>query len=86
MKMLREDAQATSSAWVSMLVARHPDILTFFSDATPSDQTRHLLNEASQVGDIYRFRIWDTTGNPIFQIRRADTIGRRASRHFPREA
>ena len=28
MRMLREEAQATASAWVSMLVARNPDLLT----------------------------------------------------------
>jgi hypothetical protein len=61
-KMLRDNAQNTSSAWVSMLVARNPDILKFFSDGTSSKQTRHMLDEVSQVGDIYRFRIWDRTG------------------------
>src|ERR1700723_383573 len=67
MKMLRQDAQATSGAWVSMLVARNPDILTLFSDAPLSVQTKRNLDEASQVGDIYRFRIWDTAGNLVFK-------------------
>jgi diguanylate cyclase (GGDEF)-like protein len=75
MHMLREDAQATSSQWVSMLVRRNPDILTLFSDAAPSVQTKRFLNEASQVGDIYRFRIWDTTGNPIFKSERIPSAG-----------
>src|ERR1700722_20200866 len=70
MKMLRQDAQATSGAWVSMLVARNPDILTLFSDAPLSVQTKRNLDEASQVGDIYRFRIWDTAGNLVFKSER----------------
>jgi diguanylate cyclase (GGDEF)-like protein len=74
-KMLRDDAQATSTAWVSMLVARNPDILTFFSGATPSIQTRHLLDEASQVGDIYRFRLWDAGGHLAFKSERMPSAG-----------
>ena len=74
-KMLREDAQDTSSAWVSMLIARNPEILTLFSDATPSVQTKHLLDEASQVGDIYRFRIWDTAGNLVYKSERLNSAG-----------
>jgi diguanylate cyclase (GGDEF)-like protein len=74
-KMLRDDARATSSQWVSMLVARNPDILTLLSGATPSVQTRHLLDEASQVGDIYRFRIWDAAGHVAFQSERMASAG-----------
>jgi diguanylate cyclase (GGDEF)-like protein len=70
MKMLRDDAQATSSAWVSMLVARDPDILPLISGATPSLQTKRLLHESSQVGDIYRFRIWNTAGHLVFKSER----------------
>ncbi len=75
MKMLRQDAQATSGAWVSMLVARNPDILTLFSDAPLSVQTKRNLDEASQVGDIYRFRIWDTAGNLVFKSERLTSAG-----------
>jgi hypothetical protein len=75
--MLRDDAQNTSSAWVSMLVARNPDILTLLSGTgtTPSVQTRHLLDEASQVGDIYRFRIWDAAGHVAFTSERMTSVG-----------
>src|SRR5580704_11661142 len=75
MRMLREDAQAASSEWVSMLVARNPDILTLFTDATPSVQTKHLLDEATQLGDIYRFRIWDTSGNLVYNSERLKSVG-----------
>ncbi len=75
MTMLREDAQDTSSAWVSMLVARNPDILTLFSDTAPSIQTKRVLDEASQVGDIYRFRIWDNAGNLVYKSERLQSTG-----------
>jgi diguanylate cyclase (GGDEF)-like protein len=74
-KMLRDDAQATSSAWVSMLVARNPDILTLLSGATASVQTKHFLDETSHVGDIYRFRIWDATGHLAFKSERMASTG-----------
>jgi diguanylate cyclase (GGDEF)-like protein len=69
-KMLRDDAQATSSCWVSMLTSRNPDILALFSGAAPSDHTTQLLNEASRIGAIYRFRIWDRTGHLVFNSER----------------
>ena len=75
-KMLREDAQATSGAWVSMLVARNPDILTLFSDAALPVQTDSICHpEASQIGDIYRFRIWDKAGNLVYKSERLKSSG-----------
>ncbi len=75
MKMLSENAQNTSSAWVSRILGRNPDILTLFFDAPPSAQTRHILDEASKVGDIYRFRIWDTAGNLVYKSERLKSTG-----------
>jgi diguanylate cyclase (GGDEF)-like protein len=78
-EMLRVDAQDTSSEWVSMVVARHPDILSLFSDATPSVQTKHFLDEATQVGDIYRLRIWDAPGRLTYESERMTPAGAPAS-------
>jgi len=69
-EMLRKDAEATSSSWASMFVARNPEILTMLSGAPASDRTRQVLDEASQAGDIYRFRIWDPTGLLIYKSER----------------
>jgi diguanylate cyclase (GGDEF)-like protein len=76
-KMLREDAQATSSAWVSMLVARNPEIFDLLAGDAASDETRHLLDESSQVGDIYRFRIWNTAGHLVYKSERMTSAGAR---------
>jgi diguanylate cyclase (GGDEF)-like protein len=78
-KMLREDAQATSSEWVSTLVTRNPDILNLLSGSSPSMQTRHFLDETSHVGDIYRFRIWDAAGHLAFKSERMTSAGARMS-------
>lgn len=74
-QMLRADAQNTSSEWVSMLVARHPDILSSLAGATPSDRTTQFLNETTQAGDIYRFRIWDRSGHVAFSSERMSADG-----------
>ena len=73
--MLRDDAQNTSQAWVGMLVGRNPEIVAMLSGGAPSVQTKHLLDEASQVGDIYRFRIWDKAGHLVFKSERMTSTG-----------
>jgi len=62
-KMLRVDAQNTSTNWAAMLVSRNPDIVPWLAGIPPSEHTREIIGEASQVGDVYRFRIWDTNGH-----------------------
>ena len=74
-QMLRIDAQNTSAGWVSMLLARNPDVLNLVSGATPSNRTTQFLAESSQVGDIYRFRIWDGTGHAVFTSERLTSPG-----------
>ncbi len=69
-EMLSKDASVTSSSWVSMLVARNPEILGMVSGTPPSDRTRQVLDDASQFGDIYRFRIWDKAGRLVFKSER----------------
>jgi diguanylate cyclase (GGDEF)-like protein len=63
--MLRADARSTSSVWAATLV-EGADIPSLIAGATPSDTTKHLLANASQVGDIYRYKIWSKTGRLIF--------------------
>ena len=75
MKMLREDAQATSSEWASELLAQNPDVLALFSNSTPSLQTMHVLDTGTKLGPIYRFRLWDTSGNLVYKSERLKTDG-----------
>lgn len=73
MKMLREDAQATSSEWASELLAQNPDVLALFSNTTPSLHTMHVLDTGTKLGAIYRFRLWDTSGNLVYKSERLKT-------------
>jgi diguanylate cyclase (GGDEF)-like protein len=67
--MLNADAQSTCSAWVDTLVDG-ADISAIIAGATPSDKTKHLLENATQLGDIYRYKVWNKTGRLIFTSER----------------
>jgi diguanylate cyclase (GGDEF)-like protein len=65
-RMLRLDALSTSRTWVSSLIQNADGLPAVIAGKPPSDRTQQFLNGATQVGDVYRFRIWDTTGQLVF--------------------
>jgi diguanylate cyclase (GGDEF)-like protein len=69
--MLRTDAQSTVSAWAGSLAESADDIPAIIAGAAPSTRTDHLLKDATQVGDIYRFQILDRTGHTVYLSERA---------------
>jgi diguanylate cyclase (GGDEF)-like protein len=64
--MLRADAQATARAWANSLVESADDIPAIIAGVSPSDKTVHLLKLASEVGSVYRYKVWNKTGNLVF--------------------
>jgi diguanylate cyclase (GGDEF)-like protein len=64
-RMLRADAQATSGGWAATLVET-ADIPAIIAGGSASDKTKHLLENASQVGDVYRYKIWNRAGYLVF--------------------
>jgi diguanylate cyclase (GGDEF)-like protein len=68
--MLRADAQSTVSAWAGSLVESADDIPAIIAGAAPSARTDHLLRDATEVGDIYRYTIWDRNGHAVFSSER----------------
>jgi diguanylate cyclase (GGDEF)-like protein len=70
--MLSTDAQSTSSAWALTLVA-NVDVPGIIAGKAPSDETRHLLAGASQIGDAYRYMIWSGTGKLVFLSERKNS-------------
>jgi diguanylate cyclase (GGDEF)-like protein len=68
--MLRADAQSTVGAWAGSLVESVDDIGAVVAGATPSARTDHLLKDATEVGDIYRYTIWDRNGHAVFSSER----------------
>jgi diguanylate cyclase (GGDEF)-like protein len=64
-KMLRDDAESTSVSWTDSLT-QQVDILSIMAGMTPSGTATHLLQNATQVGDVYRYAIWNSAGNRVF--------------------
>jgi PAS domain S-box-containing protein len=64
--MLRADAVSTVSAWADNLVTNTDDMPAVITGSSPSARTDHLLRDATEVGDIYRYRIIDRTGHTVF--------------------
>src|SRR6202034_1168654 len=68
--MLRADAQSTVTAWAGSLLNGVDDLPALIAGTAPSNRTEHLLNDATEVGDIYRYDIWDRTGHVVFSSAR----------------
>lgn len=68
--MLRADAQSTVGAWAGSLVESADDIGAIVAGAAPSARTDHLLKDATEVGDIYRYTIWGRNGHAVFSSER----------------
>jgi diguanylate cyclase (GGDEF)-like protein len=63
--MLRADGQSTCATWAATL-QQGADIPAMIAGAQPSNETEHLLANASQVGDVYQYRIWSRAGHLVF--------------------
>jgi diguanylate cyclase (GGDEF)-like protein len=72
--MLRADAQSTVTAWSGSLVESADDISAVIAGAVPSPRTDHLLKDATEVGDIYRYRIWDRTDHTVYSSERMNYL------------
>ncbi len=60
------DAEATSNAWAKDLAARTDDLPAMMVGVPPSGPTMTALRKAMQVGGVYRFKIWNRTGDLVF--------------------
>jgi len=68
--MLRADAISTSESWAESLERGIDDLPAILAGAQPSENSRRILAIASQVGDVYRYRIWNRSGQMVFQSER----------------
>jgi diguanylate cyclase (GGDEF)-like protein len=65
-RMLHSDAVSTSSDWASSLADNLNDLPKVFAGAAPSAQMLNSLQQATKVGDVYRFSLWDCSGRLVF--------------------
>jgi diguanylate cyclase (GGDEF)-like protein len=68
--ILRSDALSTSDSWTASLMNGVDELPTLMAGSAPSSQALRVLDEASQVGDVYRYRIWNLSGRLIFASER----------------
>jgi diguanylate cyclase (GGDEF)-like protein len=68
--VLRANAQTTVSLWASSLLEIADDIPAVIAGAAPSARTDHILRDATEAGDIYRFKLRDKTGHAVFSSER----------------
>lgn len=69
-RMLRAGALSTSASWAANLDDTVDDLPAIAAGLQPTDESRRLLAAAGQVGDIYRYRIWDPSGQLAFKSER----------------
>jgi diguanylate cyclase (GGDEF)-like protein len=88
-RMLRADALSTSESWAASLQRSVDDLPAIVAGASPSAESSRQLADASQVGDTYRYRIWNRNGRLAFASERipsaatpknlADILGEKAA-------
>ena len=64
--LARANAEATSRAWADDLMVRIDDLPAMIAGALPSAPTKTLLSHAMRVGGVYRFEIWNRSGDLAF--------------------
>lgn len=71
--MLRTHAQSTAATWVNTLLA-DGDVVSFLSGQPASAQTEHFLRHSTQLGKIYRCRLWNQSGQLLFSSERYPSL------------
>ena len=63
--LLRRDGQDMATSWAESVTRNCADIPAIAGGATPSATTTQFLKDASRVGDVYRYKIWNKAGQQI---------------------
>lgn len=69
-RLLRLDAESTAEAWAGTLLDSTDEIPAIIAGKHPTERTSRLLDEAIQVGAIYRYRLWDLQGRQVAMSQR----------------
>jgi hypothetical protein len=63
--LLRANVQTTKSAWVEGAVRSVNVLPMIIEGMVPSKQIDSYFKDASQFGNVYRFRLWDRSGKIV---------------------
>jgi hypothetical protein len=72
--LLRRDGLDTTNSWAESVIKNNSDIPAIVGGAVPSVTTKTFLANASKIGDIYRFRIWNKTGQLVLDSDQPNTV------------
>jgi diguanylate cyclase (GGDEF)-like protein len=64
-RLLRADAESTAQAWAGTLLDSTSELPAIIAGKSPTERTSRLLNEAIEVGNVYRYRLWDLHGRQV---------------------
>jgi diguanylate cyclase (GGDEF)-like protein len=73
-RLLQREAQAMARGWAMSLAGSPVNLPDIIAGVTPSDATRNLLNEAMDVGHIYRIKVWNSEGKLVFVYDRGNEL------------
>jgi diguanylate cyclase (GGDEF)-like protein len=84
--LLEADAESESSAWAKSLADSANDLPAITTGTAPTMKTIELFQQASAVGGIYRYMIWDSNAKLVYIVNTTHFIGPQptlASHHDP---
>ncbi len=64
-RLLREDAETTGTLWAADFAKRLTDLPQILDGAAPSADSRAFMASASQLGSVFRFKLFDARGRQI---------------------
>ena len=64
-RLLRVDVESTAQVWAGTLLDSTDEVPAIIAGKPSTERTSRLLNEAIEVGDVYRYRLWDLQGRQV---------------------
>jgi diguanylate cyclase (GGDEF)-like protein len=64
-RLLREDAETTGTVWAADFAKRLTDLPQILAGAPPSAESRRFIANASELGSIFRFKLFDARGRQV---------------------
>ena len=66
LKMLRATAEANNLGWSETLLYHVNTLPAVIASVAEPEKKKTLLRDARQIGNIYRFKVWDAQGNLVY--------------------
>jgi len=74
-RLLRWDAEATGDAWARYLANNLKDLPGIVAGERPTAESLAFLQRAQQVGQVFRYKVFDADGRPRLVSDQLDAVG-----------